>query len=60
MATAAIPHDEEEVKRVEDYDPSHVGHYSYSEESKKALRALQISFEEKNFIGIHIELSYIK
>jgi hypothetical protein len=49
MATAALPN-EEEVKKVEDYQ-NHLNQYSYSEESKKALRALQTAFEEKDLIG---------
>lgn len=54
MATAAIPNEEEAMKRVEeDYDPNHVGQYSYSEESKKALKALQTAFEEKDLKGKH-------
>ena len=45
MATAAI---EEDSKQFEEYD-NNLSQYSYSEESKKALKSLQTAFDKKDF-----------
>lgn len=48
MATALV---EEENAPAEEYDSAHLAQYSYSEESKKALKMLQAAFDKKDLEG---------